>query len=149
MRLGEVARRAAVIAVRVGEDDSCERIHIDADRLKKILDLEVRSAALHDQGGAFTFDEVTVTVTAGSEGPHVHGGDVDLTVRARFTGRPSVVEVVPQLSRSCWVAKLPQCFRFYLTNALAGGTELFAHLFERPLAAILQTKSQHEVAAIA
>src|SRR5579875_179251 len=60
-----------------------------------------------------------------------------------------LVQVILQLAAAAWMAQLAQSFGLDLANALAGDVELFAHLFQRAAAPIIQAEAQLQHFALA
>ena len=88
MRVGQDARRAAVVAMGMREHDSAESIQVQTYRLDEVPDLGVRPAALHEQSSTFALNEVAIAVTAGRERPHLHGRLPESYPVERLSGSP-------------------------------------------------------------
>ena len=61
----------------------------------------------------------------------------------------TLVQVVLQLAAAAGMAQFAQGLGLNLTDALAGDVELFAHLFQRAAAAIVQAEAQLQHFALA
>ena len=88
------------------------------------------------------------------EGCQRHPGNerIQLTRKARRHTTPDLenttkhtiilLQIVLELAAAAGVAQLAECLRLDLADTLAGDVELFANLFERAAAAIVQPKAQ-------